>query len=185
MMMRYKILACLIVFSLLISYGAHAAEFVDLGPFEGKVVNADTKEPIEGAVVFISWDQRHFFSGSTPVDAQETLTDKNGDFYLPGIRIINPWKRLTTLAELAIFKSGYQMIESGAWKNWERFMPALDYILKIEDRKPIFQLKRLNLEERKLNKPYDPTAGRYSYEKKKFLLQEIDKEHTFLDSLRK
>ena len=51
------------------------------GPFEGRVVDKDTLEPIPGAVVFVEWKKEKL----TPVhpvqeyyDAAEVLTDENG-----------------------------------------------------------------------------------------------------------
>ena len=55
--------------------------------FKGKVIDADTKEPIEGAVVVASWlEERADVAGSTsePKDVKETLTDKNGEWIIKG-----------------------------------------------------------------------------------------------------
>ncbi len=114
--MRCKsFLITFICFVFIISYWekVEGAEFMDFGPYQGQVVDVDTKEPIEGAVVFVSWRQSHFFGGSTFIDAQETLTDKNGDFHLSGIWVFNPWRRLGSHAQMIIYKSGYQRIRTG------------------------------------------------------------------------
>ncbi len=72
------------------------AEFIGLmnpsgawadGPYRGKVIDAETKAPIEGAVVVGVWRRqpalamhpKHLFE-----EAKEVLTDKNGEFTLPG-----------------------------------------------------------------------------------------------------
>jgi hypothetical protein len=55
--------------------------------FRGKVIDADTKQPIEGAVVVASWDEER----ATPAgptsrlkDVKETITDKNGIWIIEG-----------------------------------------------------------------------------------------------------
>lgn len=56
------------------------------GAYYGKVVDAETKEPLEGAAVLaVYYTQQYGFAGpiSRYVDAQETVTDKNGEFKIP------------------------------------------------------------------------------------------------------
>jgi hypothetical protein len=55
--------------------------------FRGKVIDADTKQPIEGAVVVVSWsEERATPAGPTSrlKDVKETLTDKNGMWTIEG-----------------------------------------------------------------------------------------------------
>ncbi|OGL46732.1 MAG: hypothetical protein A2W05_02175 [Candidatus Schekmanbacteria bacterium RBG_16_38_10] len=55
--------------------------------FKGKVIDADTKEPIEGAVVVASWsEERADIAGPTSrfKDVKETLTDNNGEWKIEG-----------------------------------------------------------------------------------------------------
>jgi hypothetical protein len=56
--------------------------------FRGRVVDADTKEPIAGAVVVASWYKESWVPlGETIVklkDVKETLTDKNGQWSIRG-----------------------------------------------------------------------------------------------------
>lgn len=55
--------------------------------FKGKVIDADTKAPIEGAVVVARWvEERATPAGPTTrlKDVKETLTDKNGEWKLEG-----------------------------------------------------------------------------------------------------
>lgn len=184
----YKFLGIVLICLLVIAGDweiASGAEFADFGPYQGKVIDAETKDPIEGAVVFVEWYEVHFFAGSTFIDAQETLTDKNGEFYLSGIWIFNPWKRLGSEGRLVIYKSGYQAIETGAWKKWKTFEPPLWYVLKIEEGKPVFIVKEmLDPEERRKNIPGEPSVpdGKYHHLKKKWTLlrKEINKERKLL-----
>ena len=55
--------------------------------FKGKVIDADTKQPIEGAVVVASWrEARAGIAGEDTrlKDVKETLTDKNGEWVIKG-----------------------------------------------------------------------------------------------------
>jgi hypothetical protein len=76
------------------------------GPYKGKVIDLETGEPIEGAVVAGVWVLAFNF---TPFcDAKEAVTDKNGEFLLPKASCFSLWP----LAErdrmvIVIFKPGY------------------------------------------------------------------------------
>jgi hypothetical protein len=55
--------------------------------FKGKVIDADTKQPIEGAAVVVSWnEERATLAGPTmrTKEVKETLTDKNGEWVITG-----------------------------------------------------------------------------------------------------
>lgn len=68
---------------LLVSQSAYATDMT----YQGKVIDADTLEPIEGAVVVAIWNEsRAFITGSDTrfKDAKEVLTDKNGDWAITG-----------------------------------------------------------------------------------------------------
>jgi|SRR3990172_743478 len=57
--------------------------------FKGRVIDADTKQPIEGAVVVASWSgDRGTPTGGTSrlEDVKEVLTDKNGEWTIKGPR---------------------------------------------------------------------------------------------------
>ena len=76
------------------------------GPYKGKVVDLETGEPIEGAVVAGVWVLEFNF---TPFcDAKETVTDKNGEFVLPKASCFTLWP-LAQMGRLGItvFKPGY------------------------------------------------------------------------------
>ena len=55
--------------------------------FRGRVIDYDTREPIEGAVVVASWlEARPTISGESTrlKDVKETLTDRNGEWSITG-----------------------------------------------------------------------------------------------------
>ena len=62
--------------------------FANTKTFRGRVVDADTKEPLEGTVVVASWYKESWIPlGETMVklkDVKETLTDKNGKWSIRG-----------------------------------------------------------------------------------------------------
>ena len=81
-----------------------------LAPFKGKVIDADTKEPVQGAVVLAVY----YFTGYGPAgamssvkDGQETVTDKNGEFKLLRTRRWFVLFRGYPEGTLEIFKPGY------------------------------------------------------------------------------
>ena len=89
--------------------------------FVGKVIDADTKEPIEGAVVVASWlEATSTLLGDESTrfkDVKETLTNRNGEWSIVGEegRMHNPYPYLSRITpiyytrepEFIIFKPGY------------------------------------------------------------------------------
>lgn len=82
---------------LLTSFSISYAELYSGGPWRGRVIDADTKEPIEGAVVVAIWKREY----DTPAggssrfhDAKETLTDEGGRFEIPAYRVSGDNKSL-------------------------------------------------------------------------------------------
>jgi hypothetical protein len=64
-----------------------AIHFANTRTFKGRVIDTDTKEPIEGAVVVAAWYKaRDTIAGeSTSLkDVKECLTDKNGKWWIRG-----------------------------------------------------------------------------------------------------
>ena len=59
------------------------------GEYSGKIVDAETKQPLEGAVVLAKYYTWLWGSPGGPasqyLDAQETVTDKNGEFRIPSL----------------------------------------------------------------------------------------------------
>lgn len=81
------------------------------GAYYGKVIDGETKKPLEGgAVLAVYYTEGGGFSGARSyyVDAQETLTDKNGEFKIPSniiitFRFLHGWLD----PQFQIFKPGY------------------------------------------------------------------------------
>ncbi len=82
------------------------------GPWKGKIIDIETKEPIEGAVVLAVWERAY----RTPAgdntyfyEAKEVLTDKEGNFEIPAYRPINLLPIISYIRgpNFTIFKPGY------------------------------------------------------------------------------
>jgi hypothetical protein len=81
-----------------------------LGPYRGRVIDTETREPIVGAVVVATWDRyriipmrriREFHA------ARETLTDANGEFVLDARDVEENAPRRAKQPTFIIFKPGY------------------------------------------------------------------------------
>ena len=95
--------------------------------FNGKILDIETKQPIEGAVVVVEYNKKTMGMGasmSSVFDVRETLTDKDGYFHFPPYTtLIQPfsWQIPTVFI---IFKPGYASIE----------LPLKDYFTGEETR---------------------------------------------------
>jgi hypothetical protein len=79
--------------------------------FEGQILDGDTKEPIEGAVVVVLYNKRTIGLGagtlSSVINIRETLTDKEGRFRIPPYTtLIQPFSWEDN-ANFIIYKPGY------------------------------------------------------------------------------
>jgi hypothetical protein len=143
--------------------------------YKGKVVDADTGEPVKGAVVMLIWYRNHAFSGSDYFKSRETLTDKSGMFYLKGRCKIN-FVPITRVGEphLHIFKGGYKYFMN----PWVLSVFKEDYMKKMvnfEGNLIIFKLKKLlKIKERKRNIPH--ISSEVPYEKRKLFMDERNRE---------
>ena len=97
--------------------------------FSGTLIDAETKEPIEGAAVVAHWHEEQ----ATPTgpytrlkDVKETLSDKDGKWIIKGPKggefgnvkaLISflTWTRFTNRPEFIIFKPGYCSIPEGLY----------------------------------------------------------------------
>jgi len=146
------------------------------GTYSGKVVDADTGEPVEGAVVLGTWyTVSHTVAGGVHsyYDARETATDKNGQFSIPGmgLRIMSNLEPM----DILIFKSGYEYIGSANWASL-KVDELLSKKIKWEANKPIIPLKKLTMvERRKQGTPSISSEAQYP-KKIPLFIKEINKE---------
>ena len=85
-------------------------------PIEAWVVDAETKRPLEGAIVVAHWELKGGLEGGNiqgQIMVMESVTDKAGRFYFPAWgptwHIASPWWGYLSDSdpELLLFKSGY------------------------------------------------------------------------------
>lgn len=99
--------------------------------FKGKVIDVETREPIEGAVVVAVYSKKSIGiaeSYSVTINVREVLTNKNGEFYIPPYTtIIQPlsWNPSWKGVGIIIFKPGY-----GNFPDW-RVSPPKGMDLKV------------------------------------------------------
>jgi hypothetical protein len=131
--------------------GAFAA-----GPYRGRVVDAETKEPLAGAVVLVYWLRNAPGIGHGPAEsflgAEEALTDDRGEFIVaenpPSNWIPFTWR---SLPNFIIFQPGY-----GYFPRHFATTPPLpptgfEGLLKIMEKQPVvFELPRLTTREERI-----------------------------------
>jgi len=148
------------------------------GPYSGRVIDADTGAPVEGVVVLGVWNTEQITPGGAVHnfhDARETVTDKNGEFEIPGmgLKILSN----VTPMDVLIFKAGYEHIGMGSWVSLKEDL-ILRKKIKWEGKKAIIPLKKLPLDERKKKGP--PTRPSIPVERMQILTKEISKERIAL-----
>jgi hypothetical protein len=169
--------------------------------YRGRVFDGETKAPIEGAAVLGVW-----FTGTpTPAgaishyyDAREALTDKNGDFSIPGmgLRVLSNLEPMSVM----VFKSGYTVVESRIWESLEtkveldktihdKAIDRTSFPYKIQDSKDYwpymdssgvaqFPLRKLTLKE--LNALPPPGRPSAPYYKMQLMIKEFNRYNKIL-----
>jgi hypothetical protein len=87
--------------------------------FKGTILDVDTKQPIEGAVVVAVYKKASMGLGagssSSIINVRETLTDKEGNFRISSYTtLILPFSWQIPMS-LIVFKPGYGSAEVGGW----------------------------------------------------------------------
>jgi len=85
------------------------------GPWKGRIIDIETKEPIEGAVVLAVWERVYRTpAGDNPYfyEAKEVLTDKEGRYEILSYMPINLLPIISYMRgpEFTIFKPGYEAL---------------------------------------------------------------------------
>ena len=157
------------ILSLQTAYASSASFYYSDGPWSGRVIDAETKQPIEGAVVVVLWhkvystptgDSSYFF------DAVEALTDKDGKFFIPQFKALNliPIIRRIEGPDFIIFKPEYTAFPGRAYDYFYKYFPnsplRLDrgHLAELFKKEVIVELLRLKTKgERLHNIPGGPT----------------------------
>ena len=146
--MKISIILLLFLMILPITAGCTVTNKYD--SYFGKVIDGETKQPIEGAAVLIIYNTEQYgLAGSVSyfADAQETLTDKNGEFKIPAMRIykfrvLSGWERYTGVR---IFKPGY-----GCYPKHKYAEPHFDWSSLPPNQYVTIELPRLKTREERL-----------------------------------
>jgi len=107
-----KTLTGLLLLLLMFPISAGCAITHKFGPYYGKVIDTETKEPIEGAVVLVVFYTEEYGPAGAITryaDALETVTDKSGEFKIPAYRVtvFRPLQGWDLYPQFRIFKSAY------------------------------------------------------------------------------
>jgi hypothetical protein len=171
-MKKIGVIVCLL---LLVALTACSPIRID-GPYKGRVIDAETGQPIQGVVVLGVWYTSAAGPGGgshTYHDAAETVTDKDGNFEIKGLGL----KIMTTVKPInvVIFKAGYEYLGMTPWASF-RIDEIYRKMIKWDGNRAIIPLKKLTMEERrKQGDPPDPPSGA-SLIKVRLMLNEINKD---------
>ena len=135
-------------------WSACAGHVVDASPaYRGRVADAETRQPLAGAVVLAVWYQETPVAPHGPAkdyhDALELLTDANGEFVVPERthftfigKILEP--------EFVVYSPGYASFPGlGAWPQDSREIDAA-----YAKREFNFELTKLKTREERLRRHY-------------------------------
>ena len=157
--------------------------YLQLDFFSGKVLDTTTKEPIKGAAVLAVYQKEaSSVAGAMTwdVDAQETLTDENGEFKIPRKKRWFALYRGSSEGYLMIFKPGYGLFPDhklsdaiGENKGWPT---PKKYI--------VYELPKLETKEERLRNVFD-TEIKYElpYNKQTIIINNVNTEFKNLELL--
>jgi len=141
------------------------------GPYNGRIINADTAEPVEGVAVLGVWYKEYPGPAgeiSEFHDARETVTDKNGEFSIPGMG--PQFLSSVGIMNVMIFKAGFEPIE-GTWSSFKIDL-LLRKSIQWEGDKAIIPLRKLSIKERRMRP--GPSRPKIPMEKMKIITREIN-----------
>lgn len=186
-MRGFNIFIAVILSSILFTNPASAT-----GPWKGKIIDIETKEPIEGAVVVAVWERVWRTPAGGVADfyeIKEVLTNKEGYFELPSYISTNLLPILSYIKgpEFTIYKPGYLSLSGIDFSDFfleggkEEPLERKEIGGKIFRLAPgIIELPKLKTrEERKMAMP-GPVGDDPHYKKQKHFIQLINEERRYL-----
>jgi hypothetical protein len=182
-----KIILIGVILILFIVIFTHASDRT----YQGRVIDAETKQPIEGAVVVAYWwEEKGAFLGSMErlKDVKETLTDRDGKWSITGPesdkkKIVR--SMLSVIAIVwAIRNPGFIIFKPGycSWPNGFSIDACKDKIRPdrtdqiMEGKTVEFELPKLTNREDRLRAIPGAIAGKNSLEKQKEFIRLINEE---------
>lgn len=162
----------LLVLLLALAMSTGCAIYHHYGPYYGMVIDTVTKEPLEGAAVLaVYYTQLYTPAGTVGkyLDAQETVTDKNGEFRIPSNNTFafRPLNLFDSDVQFTIFKPGYgyyprhPQVKPKYVPNWS--LPS--------DKSVVVELPKLKIGER-FSPP--PVNQRIPYDKQKIFIEVLN-----------
>ncbi len=177
---------------LIIIFACLTASCTRAKTFNGRVVDADTKEPIEGAAVVVYWYEASWIPlGEWIVrlkDVKETLTDKNGEWTIkgPAGSGANSLAYHTALAGVTFYtrKPGFIVFKPSycSWPNGFSIdacngrMHITGHKEKIMGEGGTLELPKLTAREDRLRTLPGPIAGKGTLEKQTEFIKLINQE---------
>jgi hypothetical protein len=152
----------------------------EFGSYYGKVIDAETKEPIDGAAVLVVFYTESYGPAGAIThyaDALETVTDTNGKFKIPEHRIslfrpLQGWKKH---GYFTIFKPGY-----GHYPDSEGVKPMFVPNATLpEDQDVTVELPRLRTLKDRKEAGTPNIQGDVPYEKQQKLIELVNEELSF------
>lgn len=152
-------------------------------PYFGKVVDAGTMQPLEGAAVAMVYYSEQYGSPGGPVsvyaDAQETVTDARGEFKLPALRLFTfrPLSGWDGHPSVFIFKPGY-----GCFPRHKDAVPVSDQDLFTSHSMPTnrhvtIKLPRLTTKDERIESTHCSLSLEVPYSKVKKFMDLINQEN--------
>jgi hypothetical protein len=162
--------------------------------FKGKVIDADTKQPIEGAVVVASWLEETTTPGATHTrlkDVKETLTNKKGEWMIEGLKgreggnitaifTLLTGTYYTRTPEFIVFKPGYCSWPAGFTIDACRAKIKPGGNDKVAEGENV-ELQKLTKREDRLSTLPSPVAGENALKKQREFIRLINEEHRNLE----
>lgn len=186
---KVTLLGLIVYFALLVST-SHAGWLIYYKPeFKGKIIDAETKEPIEGVVVAVYYTKDTMTLGdggkSSVIHTREAVTDHNGEFVIPSYTtLIHPFS-LEYQAGFIIYKPGYT---SRLYKSPENFFSGKmagiieEYFQggeKVKITYGILEMRKLETREKRIRAipsiPYSSQCGTKEFPKLFKLMNEENK----------
>jgi hypothetical protein len=157
--------------------------------FEGKVIDIDTKIPIEGAVILAYYERSFvigFGEGPVVFSIQETLTDKEGKFVVPSYTTVMLPVFLGAKVSIGVYKPGYaqtganeEQFSKNGWKHIEEYTwyPNTTKIIKFHD--GVFELPKLETKEDRIRAvpSRESDSPSHMLEGQRLLTQAINEEY--------
>jgi hypothetical protein len=158
--------------SLILAQSASASSanfYYSDGPWSGKVIDAETKAPIEGSVVVAIWYKSYVTPAGNATNyfnVIEVTSDKDGEFLVPKYKALNITPIIASIEgpEFVIFKPAYTAFPGRGYNYFNKYFPSSplrvdkDTLAEVFKKGVLIELLKLKIrEERLMNIPSGPT----------------------------